>query len=272
MDSILLHDPAPRWEDPRNVNHFDSHSARDYIEDIASRSKPRELYCKKLQGLASRCKCDFFCEHTGRLSVFPSTCDSAEALFAEDCTCAEAPVKQNAACLQSICTPQQFSNLVAAEEARCGAGSARSVTEEDELTSDMITSPDWRREPELITDWRRAPAATVWPRDPAATVWPRDLAATAWPREDKATAWRRDLSSESTGVAMVKSDNTFHVGCGSGVTGALASPLVLLPLVIALLATVAAVGPYRRRRASRIELEGPMMHAIDGKKGWSQAA
>ncbi|KAL1940441.1 hypothetical protein VTO73DRAFT_9013 [Trametes versicolor] len=290
MDSILLHDPAPRWEDPRNVNHFDSHSARDYIEDIASWSKPRELSCKKLQVISSSFElnegprpcfamsvqeCDFFCEHTGRLSVFPSTCDSAEALFAEDCTCAEAPVKQSAACLQSICTPQQFSNLVAAEEARCGAGSvpaARSVTEEDELTSDMITSPDWRREPELITDWRRAPAATVWPRDPAATVWPRDSAATAWPREAKATAWRRDLSSESTGVAMVKSDNTFHVGCGNSVTNAFASPVVLFPLALALLATVAAFGAYRHRCTARIELEHPTMHAIEGKKGGSQTA
>lgn len=125
----------------------------------------------------------------------------------------------------------------------------------------MITSPDWRREPELITDWRRAPAATVWPREPAATV---------WPREAKATAWRRDLSSESTGVAIVKSDNAFHVGCGSGVTGALASPFVLLPLVIALLATVTAVGAYRRRCTARIELGDPTMHAIDGKEGGSQ--
>ncbi|KAH9856896.1 hypothetical protein C2E23DRAFT_809801 [Lenzites betulinus] len=68
-------------------------------------------------------ECDFFCEHTGRLSVFPSSCGTAEQLFAADCTCAEAPIKQNPSCMQSVCTPQQFAALVAAEEARCGSGS-----------------------------------------------------------------------------------------------------------------------------------------------------
>ncbi|KAH9846769.1 hypothetical protein C2E23DRAFT_851330 [Lenzites betulinus] len=72
-------------------------------------------------------ECDFFCEHTGRLSVFPSSCGTAEQLFAADCTCAEAPIKQNPSYLQSVCTAQQFDALVAAEEARCGSGSVPSA-------------------------------------------------------------------------------------------------------------------------------------------------
>lgn len=134
----------------------------------------------------------------------------------------------------------------------------------------MITSPDWRHDPDLVTDWRRVPAATSWPRKAAVTLWPHEPAATLWPREAKATAWRRDLPPEPTGIAIVKSGNTFHVGCG-----ALTSPFVLFPLVFALFATMAAIGAYRRRRVARIELRESTLHAegvSEEDKGWSPTA
>ncbi len=133
----------------------------------------------------------------------------------------------------------------------------------------MITSSDWRREPELITDWRRAPAATAWPREPAATAYSREAKATAWPRD-----LSPELPLEPTDVAVIKSDNALHVGCASSVAETLTSSSVLYPLVLAFLATVAVVCAYRRRCAARIELCDTAMRAegtIEGKKGWYQA-
>ncbi|KAI0628475.1 hypothetical protein C8Q77DRAFT_1162223 [Trametes polyzona] len=81
-------------------------------------------------------ECDYFCLHVGRVSIVPSNCDSAEDFFARDCQCDESPVKQNAACLQSICTPQQFNDIVAAEVARCGSSvTSTSANPEATLTA-----------------------------------------------------------------------------------------------------------------------------------------
>ncbi|OJT11258.1 hypothetical protein TRAPUB_12211 [Trametes pubescens] len=66
-------------------------------------------------------ECDFFCTFAGRVSVFPSNCGSPDLFIsiARDCKCSESPVAKGAACLQSICAPQDFAALVDAEEARC---------------------------------------------------------------------------------------------------------------------------------------------------------
>ncbi|KAH9856894.1 hypothetical protein C2E23DRAFT_809798 [Lenzites betulinus] len=64
-------------------------------------------------------ECDYFCNHVGRLSFFPSTCSQGEDFIARDCTCAESPIKQND-CLQSLCSPADFDAIVTAEIARCG--------------------------------------------------------------------------------------------------------------------------------------------------------
>lgn len=102
----------------------------------------------------------------------------------------------------------------------------------------MVTSPDWRHEPVSI-------------------VWRRDLS----------------LSPTPTGGVLVKSDNSFRVGCGDSVTDSLASPFVLFLLAIALLAIMTAVIAYRRCRAARVELgKSPMRHTFEGKRGASQTA
>lgn len=102
----------------------------------------------------------------------------------------------------------------------------------------MVTSPDWRHEPVSI-------------------VWRRDL-------------W---LSPKPIGGVPVKSDNSFHVGCGDRVTYSLVSPFVLFLLAIALLAIMTAVVAYRRCRAARVELgKSTMRHGFEGKRGTSQTA
>ncbi|KAI0827540.1 hypothetical protein BC628DRAFT_1367214 [Trametes gibbosa] len=73
-------------------------------------------------------ECDYFCEHVGRLSLFPSTCSTAEDFITRDCTCAESPVKQNIGCLQSLCSPEDFDSIVAAEVTRCGPGVVQTTT------------------------------------------------------------------------------------------------------------------------------------------------
>lgn len=91
----------------------------------------------------------------------------------------------------------------------------------------------------------------------------RAPAATAWPRETKATALRQPLvfesSPEQVGFVMINSTNAAHLGCRSGVTTALASPFILIPLAFALLAVVVTISAYRRRRAARIILVPPML-------------
>ncbi|KAL1940451.1 hypothetical protein VTO73DRAFT_9023 [Trametes versicolor] len=128
-------------------------------------------------------------------------------ICATDCTCEESPVIKNPTCLQSICAPQDFNSLVAAEEARCPGVVTRA--DQEELTADVVTM------------YRRAPAAT------------------AWPREAEATALRQALAFDSSpkqiGFTMINSTtNIAHRGCGSSVTSAVASPLVLVSLGFAI--------------------------------------
>lgn len=95
------------------------------------------------------------------------------------------------------------------------------------------------------------------------TLYRRAPVATAWPREAEATALRQALAFDSSpkqiGLTMINSTtNTAHRGCGSSVTSAVASPLVLVSLALAVLAVVAVVGAHRRRRTKRVYLN----HAI----------
>lgn len=91
----------------------------------------------------------------------------------------------------------------------------------------------------------------------------RAPAVTAWPREAEAPAVRQALvfesSPEQIGFVMINSTNAAHLGCRSGVTTALASPIVLIPLAFALLAVVGTISAYKRRRAARIILVPPML-------------
>ncbi|EIW53832.1 uncharacterized protein TRAVEDRAFT_51572 [Trametes versicolor FP-101664 SS1] len=198
-------------------------------------------------------ECDFFCNHVGRVSIVPSNCGGAESFIATDCTCEESPVTKNPTCLQSICAPQDFDSLVAAEEARCPGLVTRA--DQDELTADVVT------------------------------VYRRALAATAWPREAEATALRQALvfesSPEQIGFVMINSTNAAHLGCGGGITSAVASLFVLVPVAFALLAVVGTIGAYKRRRAARVILEPPMLpvggsgyaaSASVGEKGWPRTA
>ncbi len=120
--------------------------------------------------------------------------------------------------------------------------------------------------PNVINAYRRAPAATIWPREAeATTVRPARVS---------------NSSLKQIGFPMINSTNTAHLGCGnlgcgSRVTSALASPFVLVPLALALMAVVAAVGTCRRRRAARIYLDHPVMAAestIEVEKGWMAVA
>ncbi|OJT11259.1 hypothetical protein TRAPUB_12212 [Trametes pubescens] len=115
--------------------------------------------------------------------------------------------------------------------------------------------------PNVINAYRRAPAATIWPREAeATTVRPARVS---------------NSSLKQIGFPMINSTNTAHLGCGSRVTSALASPFVLVPLALALMAVVAAVGTCRRRRAARVYLDHPVMAAestIEVEKGWMAVA